>query len=156
MAPASEPEPAPAEIAELRVVDVQPVPSPAENPLGAAVLEEVGGTRRIRVVMHKPEADQIALHLQNSPAIGPTPYAFMANLLQALGGRLVEAHITETDGKTTWAVAVVEGPGGREILNARPGDALNLALRVGAPIRIDPAAMVALQFREAGGGSAAS
>jgi uncharacterized protein len=158
MADASEPQPAPAEVVELRVVGVHAVPSPAEVPLGAVVLEEVGGTRRIRVVIRKAEADYIAMHVQNAPATQPrahttqpTSDTFMISLLRALGGRMVEAHITDTDGRTIRAVAVVEGCRGIEILAAPPSDALSLALRVGAPIRIDPAALAALQLPNPGG-----
>ena len=68
----------------------------------------------------------------------------MAGLLQALGGRLVEVRITRTDGQTVYAAAVVEGALGTHTLDARPSDAINLALRVGAPIRIEPAALEAL------------
>ena len=129
---------------ELRVADVQPAPSQPDNPLYAAILEEVGGPRRIRIVMRKPEADAIALHVQALPTMRPLTYAFMAGLVQALGGRLAEARITRTDGQTIYAAVVVEGPLGTHTLDARPSDAINLALRAGAPIRIEPAALEAL------------
>src|SRR5919197_1011267 len=95
---------------EVRVAAIQPAPSRhAGDPLFAVVLEEVGGTRRVPVVMRKPEADAIAAHLQNMPTARPLTYAFMAGLLHALGGRLVEARITGTDGQTIYASAVVSG-----------------------------------------------
>jgi bifunctional DNase/RNase len=75
---------------DVRVADVQPAPSQSGNPLCAAILEEPGGTRRVRIVMRKPEADAIALHRQALPTARPLTYALMAGLLQALGGRLVE------------------------------------------------------------------
>jgi bifunctional DNase/RNase len=40
---------------------------------------------------------------------------------------------------------IVEGPNGQQMLDARPSDALNLALRTGAPIRVAPEALQALQ-----------
>jgi bifunctional DNase/RNase len=129
---------------ELRVADVQPVPSQPGNPLYAAILEELGGTRRVRIVMQKPGADAIALHLQALPTSRPLTYAFMADLLQALGGRLLEVRITRTDGQTIYATAVVESALGTHTLDARPSDAINLALRLGAPIRVEPATFAAL------------
>lgn len=60
----------------------------------------------------------------------------MAELVRALGGRLVEARITASDGRTIYASAIVDGPHGRQVIDARPSDALNLALRMGAPIRV--------------------
>ena len=62
-------------------------------------------------------------------------------LLHALGGRLVEARITHTDGQTIYASAVVSGCHGTQVVDSRPSDMINLALRVGAPIRVDPAVL---------------
>jgi hypothetical protein len=54
---------------EVRVATIQPVPSPrqAGDPLFAVILEEVDGTRRLPVVMRKPEADAVQAHLKNVP-----------------------------------------------------------------------------------------
>jgi bifunctional DNase/RNase len=68
-------------------------------------------------------------------------YQFMSALLEAAGGRLAEARVTRLDDGTFYAVAVVDGPGGRRELDARPSDALNLALVTGAPILVDPAVL---------------
>ena len=56
----------------------------------------------------------------------------------------MEVRITRTDGQTIYATAVVEGALGTHTLDARPSDAINLAHRVGAPVRIEPAALDAL------------
>jgi bifunctional DNase/RNase len=138
---------------EVRVAAVKPAPSQPDNPLFAAILEEVGGPRRMRVVMRKPEADGIAMHLQNMPTARPVTHALMAGLVHALGGRLVEARITRTASHTIYAATVVEGIQGRHVLDARPSDAINLALRVGAPIRVNPAVLEAMQLPESQGGS---
>jgi len=39
---------------EVRVAEVRPVPSQPDNPLFAAILTEMGGTRGWSVVMRKP------------------------------------------------------------------------------------------------------
>jgi hypothetical protein len=39
----------------------------------------------MRVVMRKPEADSIAMHLQNMQTKQPMTYSFMAVAVQALG-----------------------------------------------------------------------
>jgi bifunctional DNase/RNase len=129
---------------EVRVAAIQPARSQqAGDPLFAVVLEEIGGSRRMPVVMRKPEADAIAIHLQNMPTTRPLTYAFMAGLLHALGGRLLEARITRSDGQTIYASAVVSGCHGTQVVDARPSDVINLALRVGAPIRLDPGVLEA-------------
>jgi bifunctional DNase/RNase len=60
---------------------------------------------------------------------------------EAFGGRLAESRVTRSDAATIYAAAVVSGPHGTSTLYARPSDAINLALRLRAPIRVDPAAV---------------
>lgn len=141
------------EAVEVHVVEVRPVPSKPDNPLFAAILGEVGGGREWAVVMRKPEADNLALHLRGTPTGRPMTYTFMAALVGALGGRVLEARITDADGRTIYASATVEGPTGRQILDARPSDALNLAMRTGAPIRVAPEALKGLPRVDLTGGS---
>jgi uncharacterized protein len=127
---------------DARVASLEPAESAtASNRLFAVILEEIGGPRRLRVVMRKPEADAIAMHLQNMSTARPMTYAFLADLVEALGGRLAESRITRSDAATIYAAAVVSGPHGTSTLDARPSDAINLALRLRAPIRVEPAAV---------------
>jgi bifunctional DNase/RNase len=100
----------------------------------------------MRVVMTKPQADHLAMHLQNMPTERPMTYSLMAGLLQALRGRLVEARITRTDRNTIYANAIIEGAYGRQVLDDRPSDAINLAIRTGAPIRVMPDVLEAMQI----------
>jgi hypothetical protein len=51
---------------------------------GLEALRSVRG-RHMRVVMRKPEADSIAMHLQNMQTKQPMTYSFMAVAVQALG-----------------------------------------------------------------------
>ncbi|MDQ6673226.1 MAG: hypothetical protein M3069_21220 [Chloroflexota bacterium] len=53
---------------DARVAGLEPAHSAdLSNPLLAVLLEEIGGPRRLRVVMRKPEADNIAMHLRSTP-----------------------------------------------------------------------------------------
>lgn len=52
---------------EVRVAEVRPVSSQPDDPLFAAILSEMGGTRGWSVVMRKPEAD--SLHGSVWPAL---------------------------------------------------------------------------------------
>jgi bifunctional DNase/RNase len=67
----------------------------------------------------------------------------MSSLLEAAGARLAEARVTRLDDGTFYAVAVVDGAGGRREIDARPSDALNLALLTGSPILVDPGVLEA-------------
>ena len=57
----------------------------------------------------------------------------------SLGGNLREVRIDRLSEGTYYAVIVVDGPRGTAEVDARPSDALALALVVGAPVRADRA-----------------
>ncbi len=68
-------------------------------------------------------------------------YQLAANLLAAAGSRLTEVRITRLVESVFYAVVVVEAPAGVVEVDARPSDALNLAVLSGAPIRVDAAVL---------------
>ncbi|HEY7032705.1 MAG TPA: bifunctional nuclease domain-containing protein [Thermomicrobiales bacterium] len=125
----------PAEFVEMTVTDVRRRVD-GQEPRHHLVLEEVGGGRLVRIWIGEPEATAIALHLEQVPVPRPMTYAFAAGMLDAAGGRLREVRIDRLVDETFYATAVVEGLAGTTAVDARPSDALNLALLVGAPIRV--------------------
>jgi uncharacterized protein len=90
----------------------------------------------VTIGMLKGEGDYIAMHLRGTPAQRPMTYQFMSNLLGRLGGRMLEARVSQVEGNTFYAEGVFEGPDGPFSLDARPSDVINLALRTSAPIRV--------------------
>ena len=86
--------------------------------------------------MGEVEGTAIALHLEGIQTPGPMTHAFAASVLQALGGRLREVQVSKLAEEVFYAVAVVEGADGPREVDARPSDALSLALLAGAPIRV--------------------
>ncbi len=135
------------EFADVRVADVASRPSSADNPLCAVTLAKLNGDRRFCVVMRKPEADHIAVYLQQTHIKRPLTYDLMASLMPALGGRLLESRVTRSDGETIYAEAIVDSVQSVHTLDARPSDAINLALRLGAPIRVATSLLSADQTR---------
>jgi len=69
----------------------------------------------------------------------PMTYQMAAGLLEASGSRVSGVRITRLAGEVFYAVVVVDGPAGRREIDARPSDAVNLALVIGAPILADGA-----------------
>jgi len=126
-----------ADLVEARVVDVHRVKRQAGEPAHLVViLEEVGGGRRLPIWLGEFEGTAIALHLEGVELPRPMTYAFAARLLAAAGGTLREVRINRLEGDVFYAVAAVDGPHGTTEFDARPSDALNLALLAGAPIRV--------------------
>ena len=103
------------------------------------ILEEINGERRLPIWVGQSEGIAIALQLEKLEWPRPQTYAFTASLLQGVGGRLREVIITKLDeAEVFYAVAVVEGARKKGMVDARPSDAINLALLTGAPIRVEP------------------
>ena len=123
----------------MRVTEVRRQPGGGDRPEKTAILlDEQAGKRRLCIWVGEFEALSIAFALEGTELPRPMAYQFMSSLLEATGGRLAEARITRLHDGTFYAVAVVEGPGGRREVDARPSDALNLALIAGAPVLVDP------------------
>jgi len=55
----------------------------------------------------------------------------------AATARVREVRVTRLAEGTFYAEVILDGPGGEAAVDARPSDALNLALVAGAPIRVD-------------------
>ena len=122
----------------MRVTEVRRQPASGDHPEKTAILlDEEAGERRLCIWVGEFEATQIAFALEGTELPRPMAYQFISALLQATGARLAEARVTRLDDGTFYAVAVVDGPGGRREIDARPSDALNLALLTGSPILVD-------------------
>lgn len=120
---------------EMRVVDVlRRVVNEGEDPRHVAVLDDHSGERRLLIWMGQAEATALALSLAGKAGSRPMTYAFAASLLQAAGGRCVEARIDRLDGQVFIATVVVDGPQGRQEIDARPSDAINFSMLAGVPI----------------------
>ena len=105
------------------------------------VLEEVGGPRYLLIWVGEFEARSIANALDKVETERPFTFTFMANLLQAADVRLREVHVNRLTDDVFYAVAIIEGTGGVRTVDARPSDAINLAVLTGAPIRVAPAVL---------------
>jgi uncharacterized protein len=111
------------------------------------VLEEVAGDRHLAIEIGQPEAFSLAARLGGITWPRPMTYQFVAALMHALGGRVRQVRIDRVVEEAYVATVEVEGPPGVQLVDARPSDALNLAVLVGAPIFVAPEV---LQEAEAG------
>jgi hypothetical protein len=102
------------------------------------VLQEIAGERQLVIWIGPAEATALAVSLESEEMPRPMTYQFTASLLQAAGATLREVRIAQLDGSLYYANAVLDGPAGRQSIDARPSDGLNLAALTGAPIRVNP------------------
>jgi RNA polymerase sigma factor (sigma-70 family) len=128
---------------DAEVIDVCRSDGP-DDPLyrpHVVVLQERGGTRRLPMYTGPAEAIALACSLESVEMPRPMTYQLAANLLTAAGSRLTEVRVTRLVEGVFYAVVVVAGPDGTVEVDARPSDALNLAVVSGAPVRIDAAVL---------------
>lgn len=109
------------------------------------VLEERTGSRRLPIWIGPAEATALAVSLESLETPRPLTYQMAARLVQATGSRVTEIRITRLTEAVFYAVVAVDGLAGPQQIDARPSDAVNLALATGAPIRVDSALLDDLQ-----------
>ena len=123
----------------MEVTDVRRTAGAGESaPRHVVLLEEPGGGRRLPIWIGPPEATAMTIVLEDVELPRPGPYHFAGSLLAAAGARLREVRISRLTDATFYAVAVLAD--GTEV-DARPSDAITLALLAGAPILVEEAVL---------------
>jgi hypothetical protein len=101
------------------------------------VLAERDGERRLVMWIGPSEADMLAVLLESVETPRPFSYKLAAGLVEAAGAQIAEVRITRLLDGVFYACVVVHGPAGAREVDARPSDAVNLAMVSGAPIRMN-------------------
>ncbi len=109
----------------------------AERRKHIMILQEHGGQRQLPMWIGPAEATSLALALESAETPRPFTYKLAASLVEAAGSRIAEVKITRLLAPVFYATVLVQSPAGLQEVDARPSDAVNLALATGAPIRID-------------------
>jgi uncharacterized protein len=83
------------------------------------------------------EANAIALEVEKSQTPRPLTHDLLKNLIHGLNAQVKRIVVTELKDDTFYAVIWMEQNGESVALDARPSDALALALRTDCPIYVD-------------------
>ncbi len=108
--------------------------SPQSSGSYALILQETGGVRRLSILIGADLAQSIALELEAIKPPRPVTHDLLKNVIEALGSALQEVVINDLRDGTFYAALVLEGTGVE--VDARPSDAIALAIRCGAPIYV--------------------
>ncbi len=108
--------------------------APASNGTYALILKEVDGDRKLPIVIGQPEAAAIGYELEGMKPSRPMTHDLLRSIIEAFDGRLTEVLIHDLRDGTFFASLVIEGASCD--IDARPSDAIALALRLNAPIYI--------------------
>jgi len=109
--------------------------NPASANAYALILKELDGTRRLPIIIGAFEAQAIALELEGVVPPRPMTHDLLKSIIDSLGGTLTEVYINELRDGTFYAKISFEDLGIE--LDARPSDAVALAVRMNVPIFIN-------------------
>lgn len=110
--------------------------TPYKNGGGLAViLKEVAGTRRLPIIIGQYEAQAIALELEGNKQPRPLTHDLMRDIIKKFGFAVNSIIINELRESTFFAKIKIEGMDEEEI-DARPSDAIAIALKFSAPIYV--------------------
>ena len=113
---------------ELEVVGVR-LEVPSSQPV--VLLREIGTQRHLPIWVGTPEATSIALAQEGVAPPRPLTHDLFLSLLRELNEQFESVHITNVDDGVFYAT--INLASGLE-LDARPSDAIAIALRSGAPV----------------------
>lgn len=112
----------------------------------AILLKEVNGVRRLPIIIGGFEAQAIALEMERIKPPRPLTHDLLKILIDNLGANVVEIVINELKDNTFFARIVLESSGLTNEIDARPSDAIALAVRSDAPIFVSESVMAAAAF----------
>jgi RNA polymerase sigma factor (sigma-70 family) len=122
------------ELVRVRIADLRrTAESEPESARNVVFLEEEDGGRRLPIWIGSVEAGALAVILDRVELPRPWTYEFAARLLAAAGAALREIRIVDLANCTFYAQAVLTDG---TVVDARPSDALALALHLDAPIYV--------------------
>lgn len=120
--------------------------SPATGGAYAILLKEIDGVRRLPIIIGAFEAQAIALEIEGIKPPRPLTHDLLKQLVENLGATVVEIIVSELKENTFYAKIVLEVSGLTNEIDARPSDAIALAVRTFAPIYVNENVMDAAAF----------
>lgn len=106
--------------------------SPSSGGAYALILKEVNGNRRLPIIIGAFEAQSIALEMEGIKPPRPLTHDLIKSILESMGTELAEITICELKDGTFYAKLSLDS----QEIDARPSDAIALAVRYGAPIYV--------------------
>jgi bifunctional DNase/RNase len=102
------------------------------------VLREADSRRYLPIWIGAFEADAIALALQGYEPQRPMTHDLLKTVFTELGATITHILISDIDDSTFFARIVIEQNGSTREIDARPSDAIALAVRTDIPIYVSP------------------
>ena len=107
----------------------------------ALILEDSDSKRRIPLIIGPAEAQAIAMSMEKMVPLRPMTHDLFYQTLERLQTRLTGVLIDRLDDSVFFASITLNGPLGEQHLDARPSDAIALAVRSGCLVRVTSAVL---------------
>ena len=120
--------------------------SPSTGGAYAILLKELEGHRRLPIIIGAFEAQAIALEMEGIKPPRPLTHDLLKQITDNLGAIVNEVIIDELRENTFFAKIIIEVSGLTQEIDARPSDAIALAVRAAAPIYVASAVMDTAAF----------
>ncbi len=108
--------------------------SPSSGGAYALILSESEGARRLPIIIGSSEAQAIALELENIKPPRPMTHDLLKNIILSFDSSVKEVYINDLAEGTFYARIIFERGDQLYEVDARPSDAIALAVRFGCPI----------------------
>ena len=122
---------------------------PASN-MPIVVLKDVSSDMVMPIWVGIPEANAIAIEIEKMAAPRPMTHDLTRNLIQHLNARLERVVITEIKDETFYAMLWLRQGDEPLAIDARPSDAIALALRADCPIFVEEHVMQSAKLNTSG------
>jgi bifunctional DNase/RNase len=101
------------------------------------ILKDKQGERVLPIWVGVPEANAIALQIENVSTPRPMTHDLLRNIITDLEGRVDRVVVSDLKDNTYFAIIHLTVRGERVAVDARPSDAIALALRTRSPILVE-------------------
>lgn len=102
------------------------------------VLKDLDSNRYLPIWIGQPEADAITIHLTDARVVRPLTHDLIVNIIRDMGATVRYVLVSELRDDTFFARVIVATREGREAsIDARPSDAIALAVRVNCSIFVE-------------------
>ena len=120
--------------------------SPSTGGAYAILLKEMHGSRRLPIIIGAFEAQAIALEIEGIKPPRPLTHDLLKSFLDNVGATVTEVLIDELRENTFYAKIILEMSTLSNEIDARPSDAIALAVRAQSPIYVAESVMDAAAF----------
>lgn len=101
------------------------------------ILKATKQERYLFIWIAQPEAYAIAVELQGTPSLRPLTHDLLKNVISELGARIVSIVVSDLIDEVYYARIVLDAAGRHVEIDARPSDAIALAVRAKTPIYVE-------------------